>query len=62
MPRTCWVCEREIGVNPLTDGLRAHGISREKHDEVFPGLPYLDGQCPGTGSQGRPVTATTNGS
>ena len=46
----CRVCERPgIAINNQTGGLRHHKISRKKHGEVFPGLPYLDGQCPGTG-------------
>jgi hypothetical protein len=59
--RVCRVCERRVGVNPLTGGLRHHEISREKHETVWPGMPYLDGQCSGTGSKGSDLTSPEEG-
>lgn len=52
--RQCRFCERRIGVNPLTGGLRPHKISQEQHECNHPGLPYLDGWCDGTDSEGAP--------
>lgn len=50
--RDCRVCERRgVAINQIGGGLRHHKISPAKHAEVFPGWPYLDGQCPGTGEQ-----------
>lgn len=43
----CRFCEREIAPWRWTAYLHAHKIPREKHDEIWPGKPYLDGWCPG---------------
>jgi hypothetical protein len=43
----CRFCEREIAFQRFTAYLRPHKMPIEKHRELWPTLPYLDGWCPG---------------
>lgn len=43
----CRICERLIMPWASTGALRPHKMPREKHDQLWPNLPYLDGWCPG---------------
>jgi hypothetical protein len=45
--RQCGICERWISPWRWTVYLHPHKMPREKHEELWPNLPYLDGWCPG---------------
>lgn len=53
MNRRCAWCNREIGVNAITDNLRSHTYPRDMEPLFWWIIPGE--RCPGTGSTGRDV-------